>query len=44
MEKSLGVKGTRAELCARDDVKKAVLENIQAAGKAAGLFSFEQVP
>lgn len=43
MEKSIGMKGTMAELFSRDDVKKAVLENIQAAGKAAGLFSFEQV-
>lgn len=43
MEKTLGVKGTMAELCARDDVKKAVLEDIIATGKTAGLFSFEQV-
>ncbi|GMR45720.1 hypothetical protein PMAYCL1PPCAC_15915 [Pristionchus mayeri] len=40
---SLGVKGTMAQLCARDDVKKAVMDDMITTGKAAGLFSFEQV-
>ncbi|GMR48200.1 hypothetical protein PMAYCL1PPCAC_18395 [Pristionchus mayeri] len=43
MEKALGVKGTMDELCAREDVKKAVLDDILVTGKSAGLFSFEQV-
>ncbi|GMR46570.1 hypothetical protein PMAYCL1PPCAC_16765, partial [Pristionchus mayeri] len=43
MERILGMRRSMVELCSREDVKRAVLENIQAAGKAAGLFSFEQV-
>lgn len=39
---SIGIKGTMEELCVRDDVKKIILDDILATGKAAGLFSFEQ--
>ncbi|GMR46363.1 hypothetical protein PMAYCL1PPCAC_16558 [Pristionchus mayeri] len=41
--KSLGVTGTVGELCARDDVKMAVMDDMMSTGKAAGLCSFEQV-
>lgn len=32
-----------AEICARFDVKKLILDDIVAVGKKAGLFTFEQV-
>ncbi|CAB3408257.1 unnamed protein product [Caenorhabditis bovis] len=38
-----GIKGTIAELCANEKVKKIVLEDMLAVGKKGGLFSFEQV-
>ncbi|KAK2192639.1 hypothetical protein NP493_27g03000 [Ridgeia piscesae] len=39
----LDIHGTMAELCAMPEVKKAILEDILAVGKKAGLMSFEQV-
>ncbi|XP_048837599.1 long-chain-fatty-acid--CoA ligase 1 [Brienomyrus brachyistius] len=38
-----GIVGTHEELCQNPDVKKAVLEDMTAVGKEAGLKSFEQV-
>lgn len=38
-----GIKGTFEELCNNDAVKKAILDDMVAVGKKAGLFSFEQV-
>ncbi|CAI2308543.1 unnamed protein product [Caenorhabditis sp. 36 PRJEB53466] len=38
-----GIKGTFEELCRNEAVKKAVLDDMLAVGKKAGLFSFEQV-
>jgi long-chain acyl-CoA synthetase len=31
------------ELCQREDVKKMIMDDLLAVGKAAGLYSFEQV-
>uniref|UniRef100_A0A672S752 Long-chain-fatty-acid--CoA ligase n=1 Tax=Sinocyclocheilus grahami TaxID=75366 RepID=A0A672S752_SINGR len=41
--KERGVVGSYEELCQNPDVKKAVLEDMTAVGKEAGLKSFEQV-
>ncbi|XP_076126030.1 long-chain-fatty-acid--CoA ligase 1 [Alosa pseudoharengus] len=41
--KERGIVGSYEELCQNPDVKKAVLEDMTAAGKEAGLKSFEQV-
>eukprot|EP00066_Takifugu_rubripes_P009375 XP_003976262.1 PREDICTED: long-chain-fatty-acid--CoA ligase 1-like [Takifugu rubripes] len=41
--KDQGLVGSYKELCQKPDVKKAVLENMRAIGKEAGLKSFEQV-
>ncbi|CAR98827.1 Protein CBG25177 [Caenorhabditis briggsae] len=38
-----GIKGSLEELCKNETVKKAVLDDMVAVGKKAGLFSFEQV-
>lgn len=38
-----GIKGTFEELCRNEAVKKAVLDDMVAVGKKAGLFTFEQV-
>ncbi|CAD6186308.1 unnamed protein product [Caenorhabditis auriculariae] len=42
-EKELGLTGTIEELCRNPQIKKLVLDDMLAVGKAAGLFSFEQV-
>uniref|UniRef100_A0A671VIK0 Arachidonate--CoA ligase n=1 Tax=Sparus aurata TaxID=8175 RepID=A0A671VIK0_SPAAU len=41
--KDRGIVGSHEELCQNPDVKKAVLEDMRAVGKEAGLKSFEQV-
>ncbi|KAL2091919.1 hypothetical protein ACEWY4_011717 [Coilia grayii] len=41
--KERGIMGSYEELCQNPDVKKAVLEDMTAVGKEAGLKSFEQV-
>jgi long-chain acyl-CoA synthetase len=42
-EKDLGLKLTLAELCKNDKIKQAIIEDLNAEGKKAGLHSFEQV-
>jgi long-chain acyl-CoA synthetase len=42
--KTLGIaKLSMQELCQREDVKKMIMDDLLAVGKAAGLYSFEQV-
>ncbi|XP_054459810.1 long-chain-fatty-acid--CoA ligase 1a isoform X1 [Anoplopoma fimbria] len=41
--KKKGIEGSYSELCKNEDVKNAILEDIQRLGKEAGLKSFEQV-
>ncbi|XP_076025837.1 long-chain-fatty-acid--CoA ligase 1-like [Genypterus blacodes] len=42
-KKTLGLQGSYQELCDREDVKAAVLQDLVQLGKEAGLKSFEQV-
>jgi len=42
-EKELGLKGTVAELCKDEIIKKLIMDDMNAEGKKAGLHSFEQV-
>ncbi|KAL6057034.1 hypothetical protein STEG23_034423, partial [Scotinomys teguina] len=38
-----GIEGTYQELCANQELKKAILDDLVALGKESGLYSFEQV-
>ncbi|XP_068596383.1 long-chain-fatty-acid--CoA ligase 1-like [Brachionichthys hirsutus] len=43
VKRTLGLEGSYQELCGREEVKKAILEDLQKLGKERGLKSFEQV-
>ena len=38
-----GIRGSYSELCSNSNVKKAILDDLNAVGKKSGLKSFEQV-